>query len=157
MSFEPGEQSTYNRVSEHLFEVVNSAISEAATSSLKGGQIGGATFAERLWTIRKRVLAFEMAFFAGGGYIMLGIFCVTHWNADPAWIMAVFPPGLAILLGTFPLLAYLLNRWIRQFGVTSCPACGTFLWPTTIHALQIAAIPRCPHCWTSLNGPVAEA
>jgi hypothetical protein len=107
-------------------------------------------FADRLWVVRKRILAFMIIFFAGIGLALLLLFCVTHWNADPGWLLIVFPPALAIALGTFPALAYFLNGWIRQFEVMNCPTCGTFLWPTQYQAMQIAVFPRCSKCWKPL-------
>ncbi len=87
-----------------------------------------------------------VVFLLGSGLGFLGLFCVTHWNADPLWLMVVFPLLLAIVLGTRPVLAYSLERWIKRLEVTCCPACGEFLWRTEYHAMRIAVFPRCPRC-----------
>jgi hypothetical protein len=113
-------------------------------------------FADRLWIVRKRVLAFAATFLLGSGLFFVLLFCVTNFNADPAWLLAVFPLGLIVVFGTFPTMAYFLNRWIAQFDVKTCPNCGAFLWPTQYQSIQVAVFSRCPRCWRPLVDAQAE-
>src|SRR3954465_1856619 len=114
------------------------------------------TFGDRLWIVRKRVLAFEAVFFGAAAVGVLLVWHVSDAKADPGPVVYLFPVVFGIVLGAFPTLAYFLNRWIKRFEVTNCPACGTFIWPTTIQAVQVAMIPRCPRCWKRLAGPASE-
>jgi hypothetical protein len=112
-----------------------------------------APFGDRLWIVRKRVLAFGAVFFAAAAAGVLVLWWVSDAKADPGPIVYLFPVSFALVLGTFPTLAYFLNRWIKRFEVTNCPACGTFIWPTTIQALQVAMVPRCSGCGKRLGEP----
>jgi hypothetical protein len=114
------------------------------------------TFADRIRVVRKRVLAFAAVFFRAGAVGALLAWHVSDADADPGPVVYLFPVVFANVLGTFPTLAYFPNRWIRQFEVANCPACGAFLWPTTIHAVLVAVIPRCPRCWKRLAEPASE-
>jgi hypothetical protein len=109
------------------------------------------SFADRLWQVRKRFLIGEAIFFAGGAMGLAACWYASHREGDPGPVIYLFPVSFAIVLGTFPTLAYLGNRWIRQFDVATCPFCHNFLWPTTLHAVQLATLARCPRCWRRLS------
>ena len=109
------------------------------------------TFADKLLIVRRRILAFVGVFLGGGIVGALVCWYISDANADPGPVVYLFPAAIVIVLGTFPALAYFLNRWINTFEVRNCPACGAFLWPTTIQATQIAIVPRCPQCWKPLS------
>ena len=110
-------------------------------------------FSDRLWIVRRRALAFAAAFFVASGLCATLACYVNDPKEDPGPVVYLFPVAIAVILGTFPTLAYFLNRWIRQFQVEHCPSCGAFIWPTTIDAIQVAVLPRCQRCWK----PLAEA
>jgi hypothetical protein len=114
------------------------------------------TFRDRLWIVRKRVLAFEAVFFVAALTGALLAWHVSDAKSDPGPVVYLFPVVFAVVLGTFPTLTYFLNSWIKRFNVTHCPGCGTFIWPTTIQALQVAMIPRCPRCWKHLVEPTGD-
>jgi len=114
------------------------------------------SFGDRLWIVRRRVLAFEAVFFGAAALFALVVWHVSDTKSDPGPVVYLLPASFALVLGTFPALAYFLNRWIERFEVTNCPECGHFLWPTTIQVLQVAMIPRCPCCWKKLIRPSDE-
>jgi apolipoprotein N-acyltransferase len=115
------------------------------------------TFADSFRIIRKRVLAFVAVFF-GAAMIGLGTcWYVSDAKSDPGPIVYLFPVSFAIIIGTFPALAYFLNRWVTAFDVRNCPACETFLWPTTLHATTVAIFGRCSRCWCRLVDPPETA
>jgi hypothetical protein len=110
-----------------------------------------ADFGERFWTVRKRILAFEVTFFVAAAVGLGACWYASHIPGDPGPVIYVFPISFAIVLGAFPTLTYLLNRWIKEFDIQRCPSCNEFLWPTTLHALQVADLGRCHRCWCRLN------
>ena len=114
------------------------------------------TFDHNLWVIRKRVLAFTAVFFAAGGALALLVFHVSDARQDPGPIVYLFPVLFAVVLGTYPLLTYLLNRWIRRLRVADCPRCGQFLWLSEYNAIVIALWPRCPRCGERLGSATGE-
>ena len=114
------------------------------------------SFGDRLWIVRKRVLAFAGVFFMAGTTVFLLGYLVSDAKADPGPVVYLFAPAIAFVLGTFPTLTYFLNRWIKQFEVTHCPTCGAFIWPTTIEAVQVAMLPRCPKCMKKLGDAAGE-
>ena len=114
------------------------------------------SFGDNLWIVRKRVLAFTAVFFAAGGLLALLIFRVSDAKQDPGPIIYLFPVLFAVVLGAYPLLTYLLNRWIRRLHVADCPNCGNFLWLSEYNAIVIAVWPRCPRCGHRLSGPAGE-
>lgn len=114
------------------------------------------SFGGRLWIVRKRVLAFAAVFFTAGATVFLLAYLVSDAKSDPGPIVYLFAPAIALVLGTFPTLTYFLNRWIKQFEVTHCPSCGSFMWPTTIQAVQVAVFPRCPKCLKKLGHAAGE-
>ncbi len=113
-------------------------------------------YSEKLWIVRKRVLWFLAVFFTAGGVGAILAWHVSDATEDPGPVVYLFAVVVAIILGTLPTLAYFLNKWITRFDVTSCPACGECIWPTTIQAIQISIIPRCPRCWKRLADPVSD-
>jgi hypothetical protein len=108
-------------------------------------------FGDRLWSVRSRVLAFCAVFLSAAALGALLVWYVSEAEADPGPVVYAFPVLFAILIGTFPVLAYYLTRWVNRFDVANCPTCDHFIWPTTIQAVQVALIPRCPHCLKRLG------
>jgi apolipoprotein N-acyltransferase len=76
-------------------------------------------FGDRLWIVRKRVLAFEAVFFGAAAMGALLVWYVSDAKADPGPVVYLFPVVFAIIFGAFPALAYFLNKWIKRFEVTT--------------------------------------
>jgi hypothetical protein len=111
-----------------------------------------ADFGDRLWVVRQRILAFEATFFVAGAVGLAACWYASRIHGDPGAVIYLFPISFAIVLGTFPTLTYLLNRWIKQFDIARCASCNAFLWPNTLIAIQVANLGRCPRCWRRLPG-----
>jgi hypothetical protein len=107
-------------------------------------------FGERLWSVRKRVLAFEGTFFGAAALGAAACWYASHIPGDPGPVIYLFPISFAIVMGAFPTLVYLLNRWIKEAHIERCPTCNAFLWPNELAAILVANLGRCPRCWHRL-------
>ena len=109
------------------------------------------TFALNFHRIRRRVL------WANAIFVTAGIaFAADVWYLSGASVPGNIPTyGIAVLfsiiLGTHPVLSYVLTRCINRWQVGNCPHCGQTLWDETHKQIQTALLQRCPRCDQSLR------
>jgi hypothetical protein len=110
------------------------------------------TFTRNLRVLRRRILAFWLAFAGAVAALLLDLTYISSVRGDPgvvaSYLIAVF---IAVILGMFPVLAFLLNRWVRELGVAECPRCNQWMWPNTVVATTTALLRICPRCHGSLR------
>jgi len=114
-------------------------------------QTDGLNFAAGFQKVRRRIALFHLIFFTAGVGSAMDCFYLEH-AATPQIIPTY---GFAVLFGvvmvTFPLMTYLLNRWIRKLQIGNCPHCHCTLWDSTTTATMIVILQRCSLCGGSLR------
>lgn len=67
----------------------------------------------------------------------------------PTYAFAVF---FGIIIGTFPVMAYLVTQTIKRMNAGACPYCQYPIWHFTTVAIMTATLKRCPRCFKRLPG-----
>jgi len=95
------------------------------------------------------------------GYLLLAIesahnlYRLASADGDPGFIATYsFPVYFVLMIAWFPFWSYILNRWVRHFGVERCPCCYNRLWANPLGGLLATVVQqRCPTCRAPVLSP----
>jgi hypothetical protein len=108
-------------------------------------------FASSFRRVRRRIL-FGNAVFFGAGILSAGDVYYLSRSSSPGLLPTYgFALLFGIILGTHPVLSYVLSRCIGKWHVDRCPFCHRPIWDNMVVAIQTALLQRCPKCGESLR------